>query len=145
MVVFKNIRMMESRIFPGRYDSLEKISEFIKENAKFAGFDGFTTYTIETAVDEACSNIIEHAYGNENIGDIEISVFENPTNLTIFIKDYGKPFNPKSIPKPNLSKNLFERKSNGLGLYMMKQWMDEVQFEFVNNSNILKLVKNKGQ
>lgn len=137
--------MKESRIFPGRYDSLEKISEFIKENAKSAGFDGFTTYTIETAVDEACSNIIEHAYGKENIGDIEISIQENPTNLTIIIKDHGKPFNPKSIPKPNLSKNLFERKSNGLGLYMMKQWMDEVQFEFVNNSNILKLVKNKVQ
>lgn len=136
---------METRIFPGRYDSLEGISSFIKENAKSAGFDGFTMYTIETAVDEACSNIIEHAYGQENLGTIEISIEENTSNITIFIKDFGKPFNPKSIPNPNLSKNLFERKGSGLGIYMMKQWMDEVQFEFVNNANILKLVKNKGK
>jgi len=137
--------MTKSQIFPGRYDSLEKISEFIQENTKDAGFDGFTSYTIETAVDEACSNIIEHAYGQENIGNIEISVSINPSNLTIFIKDNGRPFNPKSIPKPNLSSNLYERKGDGLGLYMMKQWMDEVQFEFVDNTNVLKMVKNKGQ
>ncbi|MHB8134045.1 MAG: ATP-binding protein [Anaerolineaceae bacterium] len=137
--------MTKTQIFPGRYDSLEKISEFIQENTKNAGFDGFTSYTIETAVDEACSNIIEHAYGQENIGDIEISVSINPSNLTIYIKDNGKPFNPKSIPKPNLSSNLYERKGDGLGLYMMRQWMDEVQFEFVDNKNVLKMVKNKGQ
>lgn len=137
--------MTKSQIFPGRYDSLEKISEFIQENTKDAGFDGFTSYTIETAVDEACSNIIEHAYGQENIGNIEISVSINPSNITIFIKDNGRPFNPKSIPKPNLSSNLYERKGDGLGLYMMKQWMDEVQFEFVDNTNVLKMVKNKGQ
>jgi len=136
--------MTKTQIFPGRYDSLEKISEFIQENTKNAGFDGFTSYTIETAVDEACSNIIEHAYGQENIGDIEISVSINPSNLTIFIKDNGKPFNPKSIPKPNLSSDLYERKGDGLGLYMMKQWMDEVQFEFIDNTNVLKMVKNKG-
>jgi len=137
--------MTKSQIFPGRYDSLEKISEFIQENTKDAGFDGFTSYTIETAVDEACSNIIEHAYGQEIIGDIEISVSINPSNITIFIKDNGRPFNPKSIPKPNLSSNLYERKGDGLGLYMMKQWMDEVQFEFIDNMNVLKMVKNKGQ
>lgn len=136
--------MEKTKIFPGRYESLEKISKFIKECSINAGFDNFTVYTIETAVDEACSNIIEHAYGKENIGDIEISIAENPSNLTIIIKDSGKPFNPKLVPIPNLSTNLFERKGNGLGLYMMKQWMDEVQFEFGEDVNILKLVKNKG-
>lgn len=135
---------MKYQIFPGNYKSLEKISEFVKETAKSAGFDDFTIFTIETSVDEACSNIIEHAYGDENIGDIEISIDFNQNQFFVIIKDHGSPFNPDLIPEPNLSSNLNKREEHGLGLYMMKQWMDEVKFEFKDNSNILTLIKNKG-
>lgn len=134
---------MKFQIFPGNYKSLEKISEFVKNSAKSAGFDDFTIFTIETSVDEACSNIIEHAYGNENIGNIEISVVETDKNFTVTIKDHGNSFNPDLIPDPNLSTNIYEREEHGLGLYMMKQWMDVVNFEFKDNSNILTLIKKK--
>jgi serine/threonine-protein kinase RsbW len=136
--------MVKTQIFPGQYKSLEEISKFVKENARNAGFDGFTAYTIETAVDEACSNVIEHAYGQEDIGDIEISIDDSLTSLTILIVDHGKPFNPKSVPNPNMASSLYERKGSGLGIYMMKQWMDEVHFEFLDTKNVLKLVKKKG-
>ena len=53
---------METKIFPGKYDSLVDISKFIKNIAQTKGYEGLTLYTIETAVDEACSNIIEHSY-----------------------------------------------------------------------------------
>jgi anti-sigma regulatory factor (Ser/Thr protein kinase) len=135
---------MKFQIFPGNYESLEKISEFIKKTAKTAGFDDFTIFTIETSVDEACSNIIEHAYGEENIGNIEITIIDSEKKFSVILKDHGDPFNPDSIPTPNLSSNINEREEHGLGLYMMKQWMDDVKFEFKDNSNILTLIKNKG-
>ncbi len=135
---------MIPKVFPGDYTSLEKISEFIKIAAKNAGFDDFTIYTIETSVDEACSNIIEHAYGRENYGDIEISVSETKESLIISIKDSGTPFNPDSVPIPDLSSNIDNRDEHGLGLYMIRQWMDEVIFEFKDNSNFLTIIKHKG-
>ncbi len=135
---------MDFRVFPGTYESLQEISFFIKAASKEAGFDGFSIYTIETALDEACSNIIEHAYGGESIGNIEIGFKDQPEKFTIILKDHGRPFDPDSVPQPNLSPELSERKSNGLGLYMMRQWMDEVDFQFAENVNILTMVKYKG-
>ncbi len=134
---------MDFRVFPGTYESLQDISIFIKAAAKKAGFDGFSIYTIETALDEACSNVIEHAYGGEFIGDIEIGFKDQPEKFTIIVKDHGRSFNPDSIPQPNLSSELSERKSNGLGLYMIRQWMDEINFQFAENVNTLTMIKNK--
>lgn len=135
---------METLTFPGRYESLADISNFVKKIAKSKGYEGLALYTIETAVDEACSNIIEHAYGEENIGDIKISIDFINNGLIIIIKDNGHPFDPKKIRKPNLSDHLEEREAHGLGLYMMNQWMDEVHFDFTEQENVLTMIKYKG-
>jgi serine/threonine-protein kinase RsbW len=132
---------MKTLTFPGSYSSLVKISEFVLQAAKQVGFSDFDLYKIETAVDEACSNIIEHAYGQENLGDIEISVEAEPEKLTVTLTDFGKPFDPNFVKKPNLSSNLTERDDHGLGIYMMKQWMDIVEFVSSNEKNVLTLVK----
>lgn len=109
--------------------------------AKSIGFEGFELYKIETAVDEACSNIIEHAYGEDNFGEIDISITTNPEKITITLTDYGEPFDPEYVKQPNLNTDLQNREDHGLGIYMMKQWMDEVNFMNYENKNILTLVK----
>jgi serine/threonine-protein kinase RsbW len=132
---------MKTLTFPGSYSSLVKIGEFVTQAARSLGFDGFELYKIETAVDEACSNIIEHAYGQENVGDIEVTVIIDEEKITITLADFGEPFNPKFVKEPNLSSKLKERDDHGLGIYMMKQWMDIVKFETQDKKNILTLVK----
>ncbi len=127
--------------FPGSYSSLEKIGEFVSDTAKKIGFVGFDLYKIETAVDEACSNIIEHAYGQEGIGDIIVSVSPDPEKITITLKDFGQPFDPDYVKQPNIEANLEDREDHGLGIYMMKQWMDTVQYRTQEASNIITLVK----
>lgn len=130
-------------IFPGRYESLEKIAEFVKSEAAASGFDRAQIFAVETAVDEACSNIIEHAYGGEGIGDIQCTCYSDTRGLTIILEDYGQPFDPSEIPEPDLKAPLKYRKPHGLGYYMMRQWMDEVKFEFCENRNRLIMVKRK--
>lgn len=130
-------------IFPGRYESLEKIAEFVKNEAASTGLDRSQIFAVETAVDEACSNIIEHAYGGEGIGDIQCTCFSDRKGLTIILEDFGQPFDPSEIPEPDLKAPLKNRKSHGLGYYMMRQWMDEVKFEFLENRNRLIMVKRK--
>ena len=95
-------------------------------------------------MDEACSNIIEHAYGGENIGVIVCSCIIETDRLIIELKDTGKPFSPNEIPVPDTSASLDERQGNGLGLFFMRQMMDEVHFYFNPESgNVLRMVKYK--
>ena len=132
---------MKTLTFPGIYSSLVKIGEFVTEAAKSIGFEGFELYKIETAVDEACSNIIEHAYGQEGVGDIIVSVKTDPEKITITLTDFGEPFDPKYVKQPDINADLNDRDDHGLGIYMMKQWMDKVIFDAQDKKNILTLVK----
>jgi serine/threonine-protein kinase RsbW len=133
---------MTTVIFPGRYDSLAKIGDFIRRTASEAGLDNLAVYTVETAVDEACSNIIEHAYGGEDKGDIECTCNQSQDKLTIILRDTGDAFDPKSIPEPDLGAPLEQREDHGLGLYFMRKWMDEVYFEsLAGGGNVVVMVK----
>lgn len=100
-------------------------------------------YMVETAVDEACSNIIEHAYGGENIGRIQITCLDAPTDLKIIIQDWGRSFDPQAIPDPDQQADLEDLPGHGLGLFFIRKWMDEVRFSFSGDGNVLTLVKHK--
>lgn len=134
----------QTRIFPARYESLAAIDQFIVDAAERAGFDSCTVYQIQLAVDEACSNIIEHAYGGEDRGIIECTQRLHDEDLTIVLRDYGQPFDPETVPEPNIKADLEERGEGGLGLYFIFQIMDEVVFDFDSEAgNVLTLVKRK--
>ncbi len=129
---------------PGRFNSLAAISEFATRAAEAAGLDPCAVYAVQMAVDEACSNIIEHAYGGEGRGAIECTCRINDDGLIVIIRDHGRPFDPTIVPQPDLHASLEDRKGSGLGLYFMRQLMDEVHFEFaLDSGNVLTIVKRK--
>lgn len=135
---------MKTKTFPANYKNLGLISQFIVDIAVEAGFTPSDVYAIQTAVDEACSNIIDHAYGEENIGDIKIKVTQTDNKLQIILIDQGEPFEPDEIPEPDISSPLELRKERGLGIFFMRKLMDHVFFEFSETKgNILTLVKHK--
>ncbi len=130
--------------FPARLDSLAAIGGFVTRAAEAAGLNARAVYAVQLAVEEACSNIIEHAYGGEGRGDIECTCIVNNNGLTVVLRDYGRPFNPASVPKPDLYASLEDRNAGGLGFYLIHQLMDQVHFEFTPDSgNVLTMVKCK--
>ncbi len=136
---------MPQKTFQGNYQSLEEISKFIINQAQQASFSPEDIYAIQTAVDEACANIIDHAYGGENIGQIAIQVSKIENGLQIVLQDNGEPFDPAEVPEPDISSPLEIRKERGLGIYFMRQLMDTVLFEFSRQEgNTLTLIKYKG-
>jgi serine/threonine-protein kinase RsbW len=94
---------MDTVTFPGRYDSLASISNFVEEAAKQAGLDHKATYEVQLAVDEACCNIIDHAYGGEGIGDIQCTAMVEKDALTIVLVDRGKSYSPDKVAPPELN------------------------------------------
>lgn len=134
----------QTRIFPAQYESLAAIGQFIAAATEQAGFDACTAYQIQLAVDEACSNIIEHAYGDEGAGIIECTYRIRHEEFVVVLRDYGQPFAPETVPEPNLSANIEQRSGGGLGLYLIRTIMDEVDFDFESEAgNVLTLVKRR--
>lgn len=135
--------LSRTQTFPGRYDSLAEIARFVRQAAIEAGLNDFSTYMVETAVDEACSNIIEHAYGGESDRKIEVTCKDEANSLVVIIRDWGRSFEPERVPDPDLQTSLEDLPGHGLGLFFMRKWMDEVNFDFSPKGNVLTMVKRK--
>lgn len=117
-------------VVPAKVDQLHRIAQLASHAAAEVGFDHVQADRIELAVDEACSNIIEHAYGGQS-GEIEIEIVpEHNHQITIVLTDTGKSFDPDSVPDYVPCKSIDELKIGGLGLHLIRQTMDNVCFEF---------------
>ena len=136
---------MNKVTFIANFDILDEIREFIGEIARQANFSEKEIYSIQLAADEACSNIIEHAYEGIDTGKIECECEFSRGELEIVFRDQGKKFNPSSVPEPNLKADLSERQIGGLGMYLMRKLMDEVKYESTPQAgNVLTMRKRKG-
>lgn len=138
--------MQKTRKFPGNYKSLAKISRFLEQAIKQAGFNAKEAYSVKLAVDEACCNIIDHAYGGENKGEIECSLFVENDCLQVELRDQGKSFNPEKVPPPQFDVPLRDLKEHGAGFYLMNQLMDSVHYEYSKEKgNRMVMEKRKGR
>lgn len=133
---------MLSAKFPARFDHLRAISVFVMDAIKESPFDERQRYAIDLAVDEACSNVIDHAYGGEDRGEIRILLDLNDKGLKITIQDDGAPFEPEDVAEPDLISPLETRCERGLGVFLIRKIMDEARWDFsIPGVNQLTLVK----
>lgn len=129
---------------PAEYKSLEKISKFVVQAAREAGLSDQDIYEVDLAVDEACSNIIDHAYGGEGIGDMRCTVEVSKGTLKVILNDHGRPFDPTLVPEPVVNVPLQKLKRRGAGVYLMRKIVDELHYESSKEAgNVLVLVKRK--
>lgn len=130
------------RIFPAHFEELDAMRDFVAEAARASGMDAREVYNIQLAVDEAASNIVEHAYKDIPNGTIEITCRPAPGLLTITLRHFGESFDPSGVKNPNLESGLDERTIGGLGLFLMNKLMDKVDFQpTADGGTLLTLVK----
>ena len=110
---------MFSAVFPAQYTSLGPISVLVRDYAQRAGFDNKQLYDIELAVDEACSNIIDHAYPTEQKGEMLLEMELDDKGITIMLQDQGQSFNPQDVPSPDLVSDVVDRRERGLGVFLI--------------------------
>jgi anti-sigma regulatory factor (Ser/Thr protein kinase) len=96
----------------------------------------------QLAVEEVITNIINHGYKNA-CGEIIISCRITHYQAEIQIKDTAPRFDPLSLPEPKLDGTIEDRKIGGLGVFLIRQVMDEMVYRYENGWNILVLIKRK--
>jgi serine/threonine-protein kinase RsbW len=111
-----------------RTENLSTIREFIQGFAASCGFKQDAIDNMTLACDEACTNIIKHAYQSYPDGEIVIKLKCEEKKLIITIIDYGKAFHPESIPEPDIQEYYRQHRVGGLGMYLMKTLMDDVKY-----------------
>ncbi|MEK7441063.1 MAG: ATP-binding protein, partial [Chloroflexota bacterium] len=127
--------MSESRLsVTARYDRIKQICSFVVDAANVAGLDESSTFQCQIAVDEACTNIIEHGYEGEDKGRIDVICNTTPGVLKIELLDQALPFDLDKVPEPELGAPLEDMKIGGLGIYFMKKMMDDVSFSRENGT-----------
>lgn len=132
---------MSKLVLPAKMQNFESMMQFIEDVAKSQGFDVKKVNQVKIAAEEALVNVISYAYHDGN-GSVEINCdAKEGRGLVIEIIDSGAPFDPTSMPEPDINAPIEDRRIGGLGVYMMHQLMDEVNYRRDGDRNILTLAK----
>jgi anti-sigma regulatory factor (Ser/Thr protein kinase) len=128
---------------PSRTEFLALVRDVTRRMAELAGFDGPQAEQLSLAVDEAATNVIEHAYAGAGDRVFEVLYDDRGSDLRIEVVDEGARVDPESVPKVDLKRYASERRTGGLGVHLMGKIMDSVTFRRTGRRNVCRMVKRK--
>lgn len=137
----KGAMLMESRIFKADVSELDNLFAYSSTLLKILNFSNRDIIMINTALEEVFVNVAHYAYDKE--GTVEVSLSNDKNNVTFIFKDSGKKFNPLEKKDPNINASSDEREIGGLGIFMVKNIMDEVIYKYEDGHNVLTLIKKR--
>lgn len=118
------------------------VRDFTSRIARQGSLSREDIHKIVLAIDEAVTNIIEHGYNKGDSGSIDIEAEWDGDRFQVVIRDSARVFNPESIPAPDMAEHVKAGRKKGLGLFLMRQIMDEVRYRYKDGvQNELTLVK----
>lgn len=127
---------------PSSTEYLAMIRDFVGSIGDRAGMTEDEQNMLALVVDEACSNVIEHSYGADQSKDVTVRAMLDDESIQIYVIDNGKGFDPSSVQQKDVKQLMREGRSGGLGMRLMRKWMDEVKYEIVPGvKNELRMVK----
>jgi serine/threonine-protein kinase RsbW len=127
---------------PSSTENLAMIRDFVKSIGTQSGMDDLEVARLELAVDEACANVMEHAYAQDESQEVKIRAIVDADSVQIEVIDTGKGFDPTVVEQLKLDELIAKKRTGGLGMRLMKSFMDEVHYEVQPGvKNELKMVK----
>lgn len=131
---------------PADMKYLVELRDFVVGIGRKYGFDEKVIGTLRLATDEAVTNIIRHAYRDTpGRGVVTLRAIVKTSSLTIIIIDQGKTFDPRNAKAPDMAEYIKIGKKGGLGIFMLKKMMDEIDYQVTSEGNELRLVKYRTQ
>ena len=136
-----DVQMRKSIVLPNDTQEVPRLNAFVEEVCQSVGFDEIVTMQIKVAVEEAVVNVMKYAYLPGQRSDVTIEAASNDMRLKFTIIDSGKPFDPTVQAAVDTTLSAKERKIGGLGIHIMRQNMDSINYERMDNLNVLTLRK----
>lgn len=122
--------------------NLKLVRDFVTRLVQVSPVDAGDHRKIILAVDEAVANIIQHGYETDENGVIEVIVEVDNDRFAVVIRDSGVTFDPSGIRDPDIEEHFARGRKHGLGVFLMRKIMDEVEYSFKEGvRNELRLVK----
>lgn len=140
----ENITYQRSLTLTNDLKRVPRLNTFIDEVCEANGFDMATTMQINLAIEEAVVNVMNYAYPEGTKGDITIETKANNNEVFFIISDTGKPFDPTAKAEVDITLSAEDRAIGGLGIHLIRQIMDHINYERVDGHNILTLIKKLG-
>jgi len=130
------IVLTETISIPARVENLYELLSWVDEKMVKAGLDSSALNKILLASEEIFVNIANYAYAErEGFVLVKYMMFEG--GAAIEFRDNGTPFNPLQNKAPDLSAPLEERPIGGLGVFILKNFMDDIHYRYENGQNVL--------
>ena len=134
---------MKEMTIDATIENLPTVTDFVDEQLDELGCPMKAKMQIDIAIDELFSNIAQYAYNPETgPATVQVEVLDEPPSVVITFIDNGTPYDPLANADPDVSLGVEERAIGGLGIYMVKQTMDAIDYEYKDGRNILRIKKH---
>ena len=133
--------MEKEIVINNQIEELERLAVFVEGVAEELGLDPELTMNLNLALEEVVSNVILYAYPREMGEKITIMAHCDSHNLVFTITDKGKEFDPTKVEEADITLSAENREIGGLGIYIVKNIMNEVTYQRLDGKNILTLKK----
>lgn len=128
-------------IFKNNSNAMEELTELMDIIENHHKISKDTVLQIRLSLEELIVNIMSYSYDDNKSHEIELKICVNENNLTFFLNDDGKPFNPLEVKVKNVDMSLKDRPIGGVGIVLAKTFMDKVSYKYQKGFNQLTLTK----
>lgn len=124
-----------------RLADLDVLCEHLAAFCETCGIAKKPKFEINLALDELFTNIINHGFNDDQEHNIRVTCAMDEKTVEITIKDDGMPFNPLEAPQPDLNCTFNDREIGGLGIHLIKAYIDQIDYQRDADENVLTLTK----
>lgn len=136
-----HVRYQRSLTLPNDVQTIQSLNEFVDNVCEAAGFDMSECMRMNLAIEEAVVNVMNYAYPKGVKGMVNIDATISDKGLKFVISDNGTPFDPTAKEEVDTTLSAEERGIGGLGIHLIRQIMDSINYEHIDGRNVLTLLK----
>jgi anti-sigma regulatory factor (Ser/Thr protein kinase) len=130
-------------LLQNRLAEIARLVEAVESFGGHAGLSSDLTYRLTLSLDEIVSNVIRHGYSDTNDHVMEVRLTVHDGVVTAVVEDDGHPYDPRNSPEPDLSLPVEQRGPGGLGIYLVRQMMDTIDYARKDGRNVLTVTASR--
>ena len=133
--------MEKKLVLKNEISEIDTLAVFVRELGEELGLTSDLVFNLNLVLEEAVSNVILYAYPKDEQQEISLSANVSENNLVFVLTDSGKEFDPTQAPDADITLSAEERQIGGLGIFLIRQIMNQIEYQRIDGKNVLTLGK----